>query len=326
MARINIVHLSDLHFGISPEQLEIWRSLSRFINNKINPQLLLITGDIVDTVDKNLYRAAREELDRLEAVNGYRVCPGNHDRHIHGNALGRVLRKAIFWKSGNEHALFDNVFGGLVARDEDPKDLVLTSEGNRWSLRIIGFDTSMYVKYSAQGFAPLKQLESFGAALSDKKALDLVIFLQHHHLLPIAELDSLRQSMGGLFSPSIMLNAGTMLKRLAQHNINLVLHGHEHQRHVARYGTFEGRKGEVVVVGAGSATGAKTLAGCELQRASANLIELCEDRSVYLREIRHNGNDWCITNDPEILLFDSLRSAVCALTGLERIPPRRQVD
>lgn len=50
-----------------------------------------------------------------------------------------------------------------------------------------------------------------------------------------------------------MLNPGTMLKALTEGNINLELHGHDHQRTIARYGTVYGRGSEIVVVGAGSA-------------------------------------------------------------------------
>jgi predicted MPP superfamily phosphohydrolase len=301
MDEIQIVHLSDLHFGVSA-QLDIWTSLAKYLDSSIRPQLILITGDIVNTVNGKLYAQAKGELNKLITTHGYLVCPGNHDRHIYGNASKtlQVITLGIYKRT---QALFDQEFGDHVVRDR-PRTFPISVNKNAWTVRVIGFDTSMEAKYSAQGFAKLPDLDQIGSQL-DNEPVDLLIFLQHHHLLPIAELDSLQQRASDLLSPTIMLNAGTMLRRLINNNVNLVLHGHEHQRHIARYGTFGGGGEEVVVIGAGSATGVETGKGCELSRASANLIELRSDRSVCVREIRHDGSNWGITNDPGRIVMDS---------------------
>jgi hypothetical protein len=102
-----------------------------------------------------------------------------------------------------------------------------------------------------------------------------------------------------------MLNAGSTLEALARNTVDIVLHGHEHQRAIARYGTFYGAGNQIAIVGAGSATGAKTLGGFEYTRASLNLIQLHNDRSVYLREIRHNSTNWEIMQGSEVLLLNS---------------------
>jgi 3',5'-cyclic AMP phosphodiesterase CpdA len=90
MANVNLVHISDLHFGVEG-QLSVWRSLRQYLNEKICPQLVLATGDIVNSPDKKMYEEAKAEIDQLraasaEAADVYRVCPGNHDRHPLGNA------------------------------------------------------------------------------------------------------------------------------------------------------------------------------------------------------------------------------------------------
>jgi hypothetical protein len=58
-----------------------------------------------------------------------------------------------------------------------------------------------------------------------------------------------------MFKPTIMLNAGTVHEALAQGYVNIVLHGHEHFRMYARYGTLYGQQSDAIVLGAGSITG-----------------------------------------------------------------------
>jgi UDP-2,3-diacylglucosamine pyrophosphatase LpxH len=307
---IKIAHLSDLHFGMK-EQEKIWTSLSDYINNELKPHITLITGDIVDTPRKSLYTTAKEALDRLRSVGAgahYVLCPGNHDRHFRGNALGHLKRPLqIVTPNSWIDAWFDNAFAGLIATPGQSFAFDLDDRsGGVYNVRVLGLDSSAHARYSAQGFAEKNDLEILEATARSLSDANLVIVLTHHHLLPIAALEKTKQSAGGLFSPTIMLNAGTMLESLARSSVNLVLHGHEHHRAVARYRMPRERGAEIVIVGAGSATGADTREGCAFERASANLFELHPDRSVFLREIRWNRNRWEISaRDPEDLLLSS---------------------
>jgi predicted phosphodiesterase len=83
-----IAHLSDLHFGTS-KYLEVWDLTEQFLR-KSKPDLLLITGDLVDTPTEPLYTEVKKTLDALDI--DYFVCPGNHDRYHRGN---RVPNRAI---------------------------------------------------------------------------------------------------------------------------------------------------------------------------------------------------------------------------------------
>ena len=314
MDAVTIAHLSDLHFGMKDvgvgkvRQLEVWRSLSSFLNDKIKPQLILITGDIVDTPDQQLYNLAQDELRKLRIEGSdqdkiYRVCAGNHDRHPWGNAPGRLRKIYEFLRPGTAvEAWFDYAFTGRIAH-ENVSEFKLSVGNNSWAVRVLGLDSSSDAKYSAQGYAKSERIQDIVNGAIAATGADLVIMMIHHHLLPIAELERNRPRFVDLFRPTIMLNAGTMLENLAKHNVNLVLHGHEHQRAVARYGTYHGQGNEIAVVGAGSSTGAKTLDGFDYARVSLNLLELRVDRSVYLREVRHDGRNWGITAEPEVLLL-----------------------
>src|SRR5215470_18779094 len=113
MENVRIVHLSDLHFGvadselrlwgrlfgdhakkfkrqqkmaaISKNEIEIWKSLRDHLNENVKPHLILVTGDVVDTPDYDLYERAHDELNSLVTAGDTEeekkrcfVCPGNH--------------------------------------------------------------------------------------------------------------------------------------------------------------------------------------------------------------------------------------------------------
>src|SRR6185437_14478079 len=73
--------------------------------------------------------------------------------------------------------------------------------------------------------------------------------------------------------------------------------------------TMDGHENEVVVIGAGSATGNKTLEGCDFGRCSFNVIDLHHDRSILLREVRHDGIQWQPVNRDLLLDDRSVRRA-----------------
>lgn len=330
---IKILHISDLHFGAKGQQ-GVWESLEGYLNTTLMPDLILVTGDIIDSPKEDLYRAARQALDRLGSTYGrYFVCPGNHDRHPRGNALGWVtaLYKRVA-RSKSASAWFDNQFGDRIPPLDRPDRIVLERTGNRWTVDIYGLDTSINARFSAQGIASLESLEKIesiaGASISeDFLDADLVVVLLHHHLLPIAALERSRQSAKGLFgATTTMLNAGTVLEALTHQSVNLVLHGHEHHKSAARYGSLLANQGTVTVIGAGSATGMHTREGCDCARASMNLIELLPDRTVLLREIRRLEDGWGIgENVLEIFDSRSIRQARAARRVEVKAPPTSQI-
>ena len=272
---IRIAHISDLHFGVNNQET-VWTSLVHFLVNKVQPQLVFVTGDITDSPDKEAYEQARKQLDRLlgppNRIQQYFVCPGNHDRHWRGNAAGMIAQVIDHVRSPKKlHAWFDGVFGGVVVVPESPRDIKLEEDGNIWNLRILGVDSSRESKFLAQGHISSSDLQELIAQAKKNAESDLVILLQHHHLLPIMELESDAQRLGGLFSPTIMLNAGTVLESLAKANVNIVLHGHEHHGAAARYGALKESQSELVVVGAASGM-ATAIAACEQREDNEEVL------------------------------------------------------
>jgi len=101
-----IAHLSDLHFG-SPHYREVWALTAQFLT-EMQPELLLITGDLVDTPRKALYEEVKASLDSLRIP--YFVCAGNHDRFYMGNQLPPWTRRIV----GSGLVLLVMLIGGAL--------------------------------------------------------------------------------------------------------------------------------------------------------------------------------------------------------------------
>ncbi len=71
---INIIHISDLHFGIE-DQLALESFLA--ICPELNPDLIIITGDIANRARKNQYNKFKKFYARLPQP--VHCVPGNHD-------------------------------------------------------------------------------------------------------------------------------------------------------------------------------------------------------------------------------------------------------
>src|SRR5271155_4049908 len=82
-----IAHVSDLHFGCKGDDVA-WSSLADCLL-EIRPDLLLATGDLVNTPKAALYDKAWKKLEALKLR--YFVCPGNHDRFWYGNRFTPYL-------------------------------------------------------------------------------------------------------------------------------------------------------------------------------------------------------------------------------------------
>src|SRR4051812_30033165 len=93
MARLSILHLSDLHFvGLkSPDQKIVLEALlkdfrSEFQAARIRPDLVVFSGDLVQAgASLELFAEARREfIEPMAAAFGISakriiICPGNHD-------------------------------------------------------------------------------------------------------------------------------------------------------------------------------------------------------------------------------------------------------
>jgi 3',5'-cyclic AMP phosphodiesterase CpdA len=299
MDRLRIAHVSDLHFGASGQK-ETWDAFSKHLREEVRPDLVLVTGDIVDTPRRELFTAAKDALDRLcesivgKSGVGYYVCPGNHDRFPRGNrltflkAFGRIGQQIERARSD-----FNLAFQGHIPSLTAPIRVDLGPAQNRWSLRLLGLDSSLDADFSARGYIALKDIGGLNNAMAAADDIDLAIALVHHHLMPIRSLETARANrLRDIANLTSLVNAGSLVEGFAAAHVDVALHGHEHAANWGRYATFEAAGGETNIIAAGSATGTVTLEQCDISKASYNLIELSEDRKVRLRVRRYDSGHW----------------------------------
>ncbi len=307
MGTIRIAHLSDLHFVPSKSDAQVWSLVRDFINERVKPHAVLVTGDVTDSATQAEFDFASQSLGSLAVQSGgdnlkFRIVAGNHDRYLYrGNRIPLVGR---LWPlrrlERDKSARFDHAFpGAMQITPKAPCDMTLIAVGAAgqaavpWKVRVIGLDSSAEAQWFAQGAISNSNVQLACNAAADHAARehDLVIALVHHHILPIPAVEQ-KKIQGGGFSKLLdctgLLNAGALIEGLSRTQVDLVLHGHEHAQHQARFTGSDERATSVALLAAGSATGDdthNTVATWDLKRVHFNVIELDDDRSVWLRQV-----------------------------------------
>jgi 3',5'-cyclic AMP phosphodiesterase CpdA len=90
---LQLVQLSDLHIGGAYFEQEIFDTIVNEVNTNLNPDVILITGDLTDEGLSSQFTQASVEIKRLTHVcPNVIILPGNHDyRHS-----GYLLFKKFF--------------------------------------------------------------------------------------------------------------------------------------------------------------------------------------------------------------------------------------
>jgi 3',5'-cyclic AMP phosphodiesterase CpdA len=293
-----LIHLSDLHFGFDGPDA-VWDKLVSFVK-ELEPSVILITGDIVNTPKKALFEEAILALKQFGSVP-LLVCPGNHDRHFFGNAIGK-------WNLPFAHDFYYYLRQWYV---EAPKFKVIDL-GPKLTARITAIDSSDQTSFFARSYVGKETLEALkgcGSAapnVEEVGKLNLRIVMTHHHLLPIRALEGKKDRLIGPFqsATTLTVNAGTVLAELSESHVDLVLHGHEHVNNVAKYSTLDNRLGNVTIVAAGSSTGTVTAKGWHFASASFNVLEVHDDESIWLSMYR--GKDKTFSMSEHHKLFEAV--------------------
>jgi 3',5'-cyclic AMP phosphodiesterase CpdA len=113
---VKILHLSDLHFGTTFDP-SLWDYVAKVLAGADRPNIIVVTGDLVDTPSFFMLGLARNELEALRhgwCASGHEcellVIPGNHDVGILGNlAIWPWSSKFRIVFGGDYRALFDRL-------------------------------------------------------------------------------------------------------------------------------------------------------------------------------------------------------------------------
>lgn len=100
-ADFTIAQISDLHFGpfVTPEMIDPVVDVVL----GLNPDAVVITGDLISRVDHGEPDMIVQTLSRLQAPDGVHAILGNHDWWVNGSLVAASLRRAGVSVLSNQH-------------------------------------------------------------------------------------------------------------------------------------------------------------------------------------------------------------------------------
>src|SRR5436190_9537967 len=151
-----IVHLSDLHFGT--ERSGIVSALVKDING-INPDIIIVSGDLTQRARVNQFKAVKHFLSSLNHHNI--VCvPGNHDISLYN-----IIERFFYPYAKYERWIASN-FANHIIKD---------------NIAILGVNSVTPYK-SMSGYITDKQLDSIQTFFSKVPDHLIKIIVMHHNL------------------------------------------------------------------------------------------------------------------------------------------------
>lgn len=315
--RFRIAHLSDLHFGKTFDA-DLWKYVQDVLAEH-QPELLVITGDVVDTPSLFQMGLVLQELrDVVKKLQcNFLLIPGNHDVAIFGNISAWPWRgkyRIVFGQKHDHH--FDNLctfsqfrayprwkrglyrtkwwlklaFLRLIFQLRDPGEasfriMNATAAGGRALFACFNSNAKLWLATGRVTHEAIQSLDRELEGLSREGQAGWLaprIALTHHHAVAIPH-STTTESLTA-FEPFLtMRNAGTLLYELGKLEFDVLLHGHKHFWNFARL-SFDppGRKAsEMAIIAAGSATVKQSSAGSN----SLNLIDLMPNGLIIHRPL-----------------------------------------
>jgi 3',5'-cyclic AMP phosphodiesterase CpdA len=219
---LKLLHISDLHFG-KHYVAEVGEALLRTAH-ELQPDLVIVSGDLTQRAKEAEFAAARLFLDRLPGEARI-VVPGNHDVPLY-----RVWERLTAPLD-----LYDRYLGGRDTLWRDPRAVV------------VGLDSTAPHRAVKNGRISRHQLDFCEQALRGLAPETFRIVVFHHHLVPPPT-----------FVPSRpMPKAKRLLEHLTQLQVDLVLSGHLHRAYTGNsldvYGG-EDREHGIIVAQCGTTT------------------------------------------------------------------------
>ena len=188
IAQISDIHCGDVRFDK--------KTLDNFIEaiNQYNPNVVIVAGDLTAAGYLNEFQEAKKYIDKIKCPNKI-VLAGNHDcRNV-----------------GYEH--FEKIFGPRYSEKVFPKNKI---KGLSQSVRIMAVDSNRPDADDGEvGRDKYKYIDKFFKG----KKKDFMILALHHHLVSIPNTGRER---------NVVYDAGDLLAKIAELNIDMVLSGHKH--------------------------------------------------------------------------------------------------
>lgn len=212
MAKKLLIHLSDLHIGLSMDESNRTSQAFQEIARRYPGVPVIITGDLTDSAKLKEFTTAREFLNELAETNPILSVPGNHDYAWKGNIL-----RVSGWEDWVEHLGTPLGWGGQdtdwMGVDHEVKGVDGLGVWKNGPIVYFGVDSGdpMDMQLSARGHISQELADALRKSLNAYKGKTRVVMLHHH---PFSE---------GLFTK---LRGSKLLLDAVRDRCELLLFGH----------------------------------------------------------------------------------------------------
>jgi Icc protein len=201
---MRIVQISDLHRGGLFKQ-DIFDTLVDEINNDLQPDVIIVSGDLTDDGLIFQFEQARREIQKFECSNLI-VFPGNHDyrhtgyllfeKYFPGTISSNQIHEYDDKKNSKDRVVLITV--GTAVPDKD--------EGE------VGYRQNLWLNDSLAEYN--NRFQSNGQRITK-------IVAMHHHLISIPDT--------GYTNVVGISDAGDVLRTCLENEVDLVICGHKHR-------------------------------------------------------------------------------------------------
>ncbi|HZA06200.1 MAG TPA: metallophosphoesterase [Nitrososphaeraceae archaeon] len=206
---MQLVQLSDIHIGTFFKQ-QVFDTVVEEVN-KLNPDAIIITGDLTDEGLLFQFEYAHAQIKRFTCSNII-VLAGNHDyRHT-----GYLIFKKFFPPLSKQQ-IYE------FSDDGDDDDVVLLTLGTARPDRDegeVGYRQNLWMENT---------LRKYGNDNNNGKK-KIKIIAMHHHLIAIPDTGT---------DKIIIVDAGDTLKACLQSGVDLVICGHKHRPWIWNLGELQ---------------------------------------------------------------------------------------
>ncbi len=240
--QLRILHVSDLHFG--PPLVQEVADEAIQIANRLQPDAIVVSGDLTQRAKREQFLAAKEFLDCLPQVPTL-VIPGNHDVPLY-----RVAARL-----GDPHRYYREI----ISEDLNP---VLRLD----SAVLVGLDSTAPRSAISNGRIHAWQLEYCQQAFAEAKEGDARIVVAHHHFAPAPDY----------LHDRTMPKSKRAIMRFVELNVDLILGGHLHRAYIGNSLDFypgTHRERGIIIAQSGTTTSRRGR-GREQEKNTFNLIEI----------------------------------------------------
>lgn len=241
---LTILHISDLHFG-PPYVPRVGEAVLE-IAPKLNPHLIVVSGDLTQRAKPHQFAEAQQFLQRLPDVPRV-VVPGNHDVPLYR------LRERLF----DPHVQYCKHISAELNHSQRCDGAV-----------IVGLDSTAPRRSISNGRIHAGQLEFCAEAFRDTPPGAARIVVAHHHFAPAPDYER----------DQVMPGSKRAINRFVELGVDVILGGHLHRAYIGNsLDLYPGahRETGIVIAQCGTTTSRRGRAR-EREKNSFNLIRIGE--------------------------------------------------